>query len=648
MNGFLKHKKIFAVIVIAVAALCAALLFFGGNKTATAVSVDDNYRFKKIHTEISVNRDKTFNIRETLEAEFFQSGINTGIIRDIQRESKTTRIIDGKKKGGRRYLAKLENVCVTLDGGDARVTRSLYGAFHAVKMQKPDAGYLSAGIHTFVLSYTYDMSDDSAYGYDDFTFDALGYAMAETIQFTAEITFPSDADLSRVSFRTNNKAAWYPDTEKGEYATVSANKISIRAYPFAAEKGYTVQVILPDGYFTQKLTFYSYYLIFFGIAVLGIALYFVILFAGRIHKKVIAPVEYLPPDIGIMRFSAVWHNGARYKDIGALILKWAAEGLVTVEADGKRNFRVIPDESLNDAEKRKEVLYDMDFAERNFFESMFLAGKLVSFSTKAFKKRRHVSKRRVYEGAEKLVERANDPKPCSVSAATVSNILPFVALIPTVALILFFAVLLDGWLFLFFVAFMAAGTLVGCVFNNTKNLLMLIFPLMFYGGLYFFYVFIFAYTVYDYAGLAIIAPLWWAVGLFVLPRFANGYRTKKTNEEYTKIYGFRQFLLYTELDRIQLVFEEHPDYFTQILPYCYIMGISKKIKKRFASLDFIQPEYMSAGLDPEAIVCCTSHTFHHISVNVSMGGGGGGGSGGGGGGGGSSGGGGGGGGSRGC
>lgn len=98
MNGFLKHKKIFAVIVLAVAALCAALLFFGGNKTATAVSVDDNYRFKKIHTEISVNRDKTFNIRETLEAEFFQSGINTGIIRDIQRESKTTRIIDGKRR----------------------------------------------------------------------------------------------------------------------------------------------------------------------------------------------------------------------------------------------------------------------------------------------------------------------------------------------------------------------------------------------------------------------------------------------------------------------------------------------------------------------------------------------------------------------
>ena len=105
MNGFIKHKKIFAVIALAFAALCAAMLFFGGNKTAAAVSVDDNYRFKSINIDISVNRDKTFDIRETLEAEFFESGINTGIIRDIQRESKTTRIIDCKNKAGRRYIA---------------------------------------------------------------------------------------------------------------------------------------------------------------------------------------------------------------------------------------------------------------------------------------------------------------------------------------------------------------------------------------------------------------------------------------------------------------------------------------------------------------------------------------------------------------
>lgn len=643
----LKKRWCIAAVLLAILLIICAM-FAGDKSSAQAVSVDDNYFFKSIDVDITVNKDKTFFITETLRTEFRKSGVNTGIIRDIQRISKTTRIVGGKKRVGRKYIAGLDEVSVTLDGGQAKVTRSLYGDFYAIQMQA-QKGYLDAGEHEFVLKYTYDTGDDKAFGYDDVTLDVLGYAMAYTEAFSAKITFPEGTDLSEVSFRTNGKQEWAPSADNSEYTKIKDNVISISARPEAAGKGYTVQALLPNGYFGHTVTFYWYYILFAVLALLGMLACVGLFFASRLHRKVLAPVEYLPPkDIGIMRFSAIWHNGARYRDVGAVVLQWAAKGLVSIKPDGKKDLLIIPDKSLQDPERLEEVLLEMKYSERRYFEALMVLAVPQTFSTKSFKSRIASSKRHVYESTDKLVEKANEPKPYLVSGDTLGIIISFLSLIPTVAVMLYYGVLANGYFLLLFMPFFCAGTYIGCVFNKTKAVLTLIFPLMFYGGLYFFYAYGFALDVYDYAGLLYIAPLWWAVCLFVLPHFTYGLPSPKMKNEYARIYGFRQFLLYTELERIQLVFDENPDYFAKILPYCYVMGISKKVQKRFAPLSFVRPEYMLVGLDPDRIGGCTSHSCHHSSVSLGGGGGSGGSGGGGGGSGGSSGGGGGGGGSRGC
>ena len=111
--------------------------------------------------------------------------------------------------------------------------------------------------------------------------------------------------------------------------------------------------------------------------------------------------------------------------------------------------------------------------------------------------------------------------------------------------------------------------------------------------------------------------------------------------DYGKMLGFKRFLLTAELSRIEMLFEEDPDYFSHIIPYCLIMGIGKKVEKRFAALNISAPEW-SDGIGLGAF----SHFSHTLATSSGMGSSGGGG--GGGGHGGSSGGGGGGGGSRGC
>ena len=118
------------------------------------VSVDDNYSFSSVDMQVEVRKDKTYAITETLEVYFRYGNINTGIIRDIQRITETTRIIDSSTVKGGNFLTELTDVKVTLDGGEAKVTRELYdqGNFHSVKMQKPSGYFEGDSTHTFVLA----------------------------------------------------------------------------------------------------------------------------------------------------------------------------------------------------------------------------------------------------------------------------------------------------------------------------------------------------------------------------------------------------------------------------------------------------------------------------------------------------------------
>ena len=611
------------------------------------ITVDNNYYFEHVHTEIRVRDDKTYAMEEILTVYIKNSNINTGIIRDIQHVSTTTRVVDGKEKKGKSFFAYVTDVKVTLDGGAAKVTEESYGGgdFHSVKMQSPE-GYLTKGEHIFTLSYVYDMSDDKASGFDDFTMDVLGYAMARVESFSCRITFPEGTDLSDTTFRTNGKNAWSP--EEGENATVTGNVIEMNASPRAENKGYTVQVILPDGFFNASVTFYWYYIIFVVLAAAS-AVFAVALFVKNITRKPLETVEFYPPEgVSIMRFSAILHRKSRSKDAAALILKWAGLGLIEIEKDGKRDLilRVV-----GKYERDNKTFFAVK-EERQYFEVLFsgIGGSMTEFSTAYFRKRAvTVQKKALYKVTEALKIDGDIPDVVSASATKARYVLPFIGLVPSIIFVIYNIILTGNALPLFFMIFMAAGTFVGVFmsnheFNFLSLLFAIIFPAAFYGVIYLvLFVNAFALTAYDYAFLRIITPVWWFLCLFVLPRFMHR-RTDEAQRDYGKILGFKRFLLTAELSRLQLMLDETPEYFKDIIPWCYLMGISDKVLERVKPLQIAAPDYIENGINPAYVGSGMRSSYSRAASasGVGRGGGGGGGHGG------SSGGGGGGGGSRGC
>lgn len=68
-------------------------------------------------------------------------------------------------------------------------------------------------------------------------------------------------------------------------------------------------------------------------------------------------------------------------------------------------------------------------------------------------------------------------------------------------------------------------------------------------------------------------------------------RTKRGAELQGKILGFRDFIRKAELDKLKLLVEENPEYFYNILPYAYVMGLSDKWAKNFENIPMSAPEW---------------------------------------------------------
>ena len=123
---YFKRKNLIKTIIALIFAFLFLVLspLFIKPKTAFADDVDSNYYFERIDVKIDVRKDKTYAIEEKLTTVFKSAGVNTGIIRDIQRISSTTRIRNGETIKGKKYISNLTDVSVSIDGGEPKVTRS--------------------------------------------------------------------------------------------------------------------------------------------------------------------------------------------------------------------------------------------------------------------------------------------------------------------------------------------------------------------------------------------------------------------------------------------------------------------------------------------------------------------------------------------
>ena len=68
-------------------------------------------------------------------------------------------------------------------------------------------------------------------------------------------------------------------------------------------------------------------------------------------------------------------------------------------------------------------------------------------------------------------------------------------------------------------------------------------------------------------------------------------RTERGARLQGQILGFRDFIETAELEKLNMLVEEDPEYFYNIMPYAYVMGLSDKWAKKFEKIRVNQPDW---------------------------------------------------------
>lgn len=650
---------LFVCILSIFACLCGGLVFglrpqeTKGDDTAVVGALttqERNTTWKYIEKHIVIDEHKVCNITEYLTVSYEVPFLNVGIVRQVSRVNKITRIVNNKEYVT-KTIAKLDNLTAEVKFEDGEFENEWCeieneGDFYYLNIGELGHGK-DSGTYTFKLNYSIDFGEDFIKGFDDFTFDLMDYDYIQTVGgFSATVTLPkvflgegqSIDDV--LSFRMKDKVAV---DNRGVKAEFNEETLTISCeYPFATvppENGLTMQLILPNGYFHTAYTpngMYYFVLIASIIAVVGIV---VIILYSRKGQKVVVTTEFYPPDgYSPIDVAKVYRGYVKSKDFASLFLYWASQGYVEIQPNGTNNFIV---KKLKDmpAPRAGEDNYSGKVKEKAYFDSLYKNSDI--YDTK-YAYTEHDSK--ITTAVNKLYEVKNHS---SKKSKICKLLIQFLAILP-MFLFIIWNILMDSSLLVLFFIFLFP--LIGLmVFVHLRmGLGMLWFKIIWCGGfgvVPFFFMRDMLFLTYDVYHL-----FWILVAIMVLGSFAVKLvkiHPPQFNNVRGKVLGFKKFLVKVEVDKLERMIYDDPNYYLNILPFCYVFGITKVMEKKFASLRVTLPEYCN-GVSTTVFISCISHThiISHAGRSFSSGGSHGGFSGGGGGHGGSSGGGGGGGGGR--
>jgi uncharacterized membrane protein YgcG len=113
--------------------------------------------------------------------------------------------------------------------------------------------------------------------------------------------------------------------------------------------------------------------------------------------------------------------------------------------------------------------------------------------------------------------------------------------------------------------------------------------------------------------LAMILGMVFAISVYILSR-KTAFRTKEGGKLYAQIAGFKHFIKVAEKERLEALCNDDPTYFYNILPYAYVLGVSRVWIKKFENIGIQQAEwYNGTRYDYIGVFDIASRSAHSSS-----------------------------------
>lgn len=506
----------------------------------------ENFTIEDYNIDIEVKESNVYKITEKISVHYTHS--SHGIIRGIPIKNENIRKIDGKEIKT-KFKAKISDVKV-----DNRFSTSKDNGNLNIKIGDPNS--YADEYTTYNISYTYDLGDDNVEESDDVYFNIIGTEWNTIIDnVTFRIKMPKEFNEDDVHFLVGKYGATYDDAVS---YYVDGDEIIGTVIP--TEAGYalynnealTVKINLPEGYFVnERMNFDpTLYILIFALIVSVIIIFVeVVLFKKySYYKKDLLVPEFIAPDnLTPAEIGYLYDGTTKNKQIISLIIYLANKGYLEIIEEGK-SFKF---------KKLKKIDEEYPDYVKKVFKGLFKNANSEGIVTKAKLKNSFYTsmdsaiyllrqKHKIYKTSHYL---AGFIYICAM-------ILPFV--------------------------FMAVDMNI-LSFKKTYKFM----PL--------------------YLSVIILLIIIFVISLLFI--IFNRKREEKATKYYERIRGFKDYIKNVEKDKINELVLENPNYFYDILPYAYVLGVSDKWSKNFESIAVEPPTWYSGT---------NFDTFNVVSFNNSL------------------------------
>ncbi len=570
-------NKIFAITVFLAVFLCSLPV-----SAADAEYYVNNYTIERYDVKVDVGEDHILSVTETITTDF--STYKHGIYRDIPTSATVYWDIDGEMIS-HDYRMKIRDISVRDGASDKAIDyESSYGnGVLDLKIGSEDETFI--GEKTYVIQYSIKLGDDGRSEFDEVYYNLIGNDWDTYINnMTFAVQLPKAFDESQLAFTSGYYGAI--DGSNVSY-TVEGNTISGKVTKVLAPgEGVTMRLALPDGYFLVEDPGVGFGLIAVFLLFSAAALVLFLLF-GR-DKKVYTTVEVSAPE-GVTPAEAgyIIDGQADVRDVVSLIIYWANKGYLTIESGKKNQFTLYKvkdaDENMKSYERYmfnelfrrrdKVMASDLKYQFHDTIKNVYLDLKdyFSTPATKLYTKSGDIAKGICYLLAGLTVgimfgKGFNDYF-WSLLAGIIAGGIAFALTVVLAGLIGYYAEKCRGR--------MKTGVVLTSILYFVFLLLMMTVAALLTGQPI-------------AAAVAAIA----AAGIGFTGSYAKK-RTEQGNRWLGQILGLKRFIKLVEKDKIEMMVEENPALFYDVLPYAYALGVVDKWADKFKSLALPPPSWYS-------------------------------------------------------
>jgi len=540
---------------------------------------DTDYTITNYNIEITVRENNILDIEEYIAVNFTKP--RHGIYRKIPLTNKIERV-DGTKSTVKAKITQIQ----------VNDSYKIYKESGNQVIQIGSANSTVIGNHSYIIKYSYDLGRDKNKGFDEFYYNIIGPDWETSISnINFIIHMPKEFDRQKFGISTGR----YGVSGSGDVIIAfSGNDIKGTVLrTLNRGEAVTARIELENGYFVRPIFTSTDYV------AIAIPPFFVII-GVCLWKKygaddpIVETVEFYPPDnLNSAEVGYIYKNKAENKDVVSLLIYFAGKKYLTIEETKNKDIIF---KKLRDYDETNEI-------EKEFFEGLFKQNTLIVMES--LKNNFYDTTTSIKEKLKKLREKIYSKK-----ADNIRNIIKILIALAILAPMLYLnykqkQILGLTFIYILAMPFFLFDVIIFRVFKKSNQR----FPI-YMGLIGLEYIILAIAPVFspvltnleEISSLCIILSILCSIIALTVIHIYMPKRTPYGAEIIGKIKGFRKFLETAEKEKLEQLVMQDPEYFYNILPYTYVLGLSDKWIQKFESITVKPPEWYENGFSTFDII----------------------------------------------